>query len=181
MSREGVKLAEILRRLTAQFAAKTLSTTQVYDWHKKISGGRESVRCTAHAPRPRTSTSETNIFVIREIIQGDRSLTIWGIAADVEILYGGAQGSPKSVDKVSVDGRSGSKPSYRLGKTFGTISSRWGLVMRRGCIITSQSLSRQAWSDRNLEKQHHGKPRLVSLMQQSFCNVSWGSQRDIAC
>ena len=33
---EGVKFAEILRRLTAQFAEKTLSRTQVYDWQKKF-------------------------------------------------------------------------------------------------------------------------------------------------
>ena len=34
--REGVKLAEILRRLTAQFLEKTLSMTQVYEWHKQF-------------------------------------------------------------------------------------------------------------------------------------------------
>ena len=43
LSLEGVKHAEILRRLPAQFAEKTLSRIQDYDWHKAISDGRESV------------------------------------------------------------------------------------------------------------------------------------------
>ena len=33
-SPKDVKHAEILRRLTAQFAEKTLLSTQVYDWNK---------------------------------------------------------------------------------------------------------------------------------------------------
>ncbi|KYN13981.1 hypothetical protein ALC57_13811 [Trachymyrmex cornetzi] len=68
--REGVKPAEILRRLTVQFAEKTLSRTQVYDWHKKFSDSRESVQNETHARRPRTSTSDTNILAIREMIEG---------------------------------------------------------------------------------------------------------------
>ena len=43
----------------------------------------------------------------------------------------------------------------------------WGTfspVMRHGCIITSRSLSSQAQSDENLEKQHYGKPKLVFLL-----------------
>lgn len=91
LSREGVKPAEILRRLTAQFAEKTLSRTQVYDWHKKFSDGRESVQNETHARRPRTSTSETNILAIREMIEEDRSFTVWEIAAHVRISYGSAQ------------------------------------------------------------------------------------------
>ena len=36
LSREGLKPAEILRRVSAQFAGKTLSRSQVYDCHKKM-------------------------------------------------------------------------------------------------------------------------------------------------
>ena len=36
LSREGVKLAEMLCRLTAQFAGKTLPMAEVYDWHKQF-------------------------------------------------------------------------------------------------------------------------------------------------
>ncbi|KYN27549.1 hypothetical protein ALC57_03061 [Trachymyrmex cornetzi] len=53
LSREGVKPAEILHRLTAQFAEKTLSRTQVYDWHKKFSDGQESMQNETHTRRPR--------------------------------------------------------------------------------------------------------------------------------
>ncbi|EFN72340.1 Putative uncharacterized protein FLJ37770, partial [Camponotus floridanus] len=72
LSREGVKPVEILRRLTKQFAEKTLSRTQVYDWHKKFFNGRKSVQNKTYARRPRTSISETNIVAIREMIEEDR-------------------------------------------------------------------------------------------------------------
>ena len=37
-------------------------------------------------------------------------------------------------------------------------------VIRRGCIITSRSLSGKEWGDENLEKQHREKPKLVFLL-----------------
>ncbi|GJQ85358.1 hypothetical protein Trydic_g10132 [Trypoxylus dichotomus] len=43
IAREDVKPLEILRRLTAQYAEKTVSGTQVYDWHEEFSDGRELV------------------------------------------------------------------------------------------------------------------------------------------
>ena len=172
LSLEGVKSVEILRQLTAQFAEKTLSTTQVYDWHKKFSDGRKSVQNKTCAQRPRTSTGEINIFAIRKMTKGDR-LTKWKIAAHVGISYGSAQRLPKSVGKASsspLNGRSESKPSCRVRKTGhdierrgiisrGTLSS----VMRRRCIIASRGLSRQAWNGENVEKQYRGKSRRVFL------------------
>ena len=91
LSLEGVKPAEILRRLTAQFAEKTLSRTQVYDWHKKFSDGRQSVENETHARRPRTSINEANIRAIREMIKGDRRLIIREISTHVGISYGSTQ------------------------------------------------------------------------------------------
>jgi hypothetical protein len=39
-----VKLADILRRLKAQFGDETLSRTQVYDWSKSFKDGRTEVK-----------------------------------------------------------------------------------------------------------------------------------------
>lgn len=36
LAREGVKPAEILRRLTAQFGEQTLSRARVFAWHKEF-------------------------------------------------------------------------------------------------------------------------------------------------
>ena len=161
---------------------KTLSRTPVYDWHYKISGAREFVQNETHARRPRTSNREKNIFAICEMIEGDRRLTIWEIAAHVGISYGSAQELPKSVGKVSCSplyGRSENKPFCRVRKTRhdteqrtmisrGTLSS----VTRRRCIITFRSLCRQVWSGENLEKQHCGKSKLIfqleKILQRSF-------------
>ena len=67
-----------------------------------------------HARRARTSTSETNILAIREMIEEDHRFTIWEIAARVGILCRSAQALPKSVGKMGsspLDGRSYSKLS----------------------------------------------------------------------
>ena len=84
LSWEGVKLAESLRRLNAQFADKTLSRIQVYDRKKDF---RWAVQNETHARRSGASTSEMNILAIREMIKGDRRLTTWDI---VRISYGSA-------------------------------------------------------------------------------------------
>ena len=60
-----------------------------------MSDGRESVQNETDERRPRTSTSETNILAIREMIE-------WEIVAHVEISYVSAQMLPKSVGKVAV-------------------------------------------------------------------------------
>ena len=74
LSREGVKRAEILRGLTAQFAEETLSRTQICNWHNKISDSQESVQNETHTRRHRRNTSETSILTIREMIEENRSL-----------------------------------------------------------------------------------------------------------
>jgi hypothetical protein len=55
LSWEGVKPAEILRRLTEQFKEETLSRAQVFAWHKQFVEGREHVENEGHDRRPRTS------------------------------------------------------------------------------------------------------------------------------
>lgn len=58
LTTEGVKPAEILRRLEAQFGEICLKKTQVYDWHKKFLEGRAKVEKKPHDHRPRTSLTE---------------------------------------------------------------------------------------------------------------------------
>jgi hypothetical protein len=59
--REGVKPAEILRRLTEQSKEETLSRARVFNWHKQFVEGREHVENEGHDRRPRTSVTENNI------------------------------------------------------------------------------------------------------------------------
>jgi hypothetical protein len=62
LSREGVKPAEILMRLTEQFKEETLSRARVFVWHKQFVKGREHVENEGHDRRPRTSVTENNFL-----------------------------------------------------------------------------------------------------------------------
>ncbi|KAJ8935093.1 hypothetical protein NQ318_005715 [Aromia moschata] len=62
---QGVRPSEILTRLQAQFGDETLSKTQVYEWHKRFSAGRERVENEPHDQRPRTSITQENICAVR--------------------------------------------------------------------------------------------------------------------
>jgi hypothetical protein len=58
LSREGVKPADILRRLTEQFKEETRSRARVFAWHKQFVEGREHVENEGHDRRPRTSVTK---------------------------------------------------------------------------------------------------------------------------
>jgi hypothetical protein len=90
LTKEGVKPSEILTRLKAQFGDATLSRTQVFDWASKFKGGRESVENESHDRRPRSSLTDENICAVRDVIEGDRRLTVDEIASEVGISHGSA-------------------------------------------------------------------------------------------
>jgi hypothetical protein len=58
LSREGVKPAEILRRLTELFKEEALSRARVFAWHKQFVEGCELVENEGHDCQPRTSVTE---------------------------------------------------------------------------------------------------------------------------
>ncbi|MBZ5797438.1 hypothetical protein K8353_46240, partial [Burkholderia contaminans] len=67
---------------------ETLSRPRVFAWHKEFSGGREKVENQSHDRRPRTSLTEANISKVRNLIEGDRRITLPEIAEEVNIGYG---------------------------------------------------------------------------------------------
>lgn len=88
LAAEGVKPAEILRRLTVQFGEETLSRARVFAWHKQFVEGRDRVQNESHDRRPRSSITADNISRVRQLIEGDRRLTTSAIASEVGISYG---------------------------------------------------------------------------------------------
>ncbi|XP_056636775.1 protein GVQW3-like [Diorhabda sublineata] len=82
LAAEGVKPAEILRRLTAQFGEKTLSRARVFAWHKQFVEGRERVENESHDRTPRTSITAGNIDSVRQLVEGDRRLTTSDILSE---------------------------------------------------------------------------------------------------
>ena len=118
-----------------------------------------------HARRPRTSTNETNILTIRDMIERDRRLTMWeNVRVPKQLLpmilvtekcqQGEFLASRRKTGKQTVLRCAKDSTRYRTEGTifWNTLSS----VIRFGCIITSRSLTRQARSGETSEKQHRG-------------------------
>ena len=75
----------------SQYGESTLSKTQVKFWHKEFRGGRDAVQNTSHQRRPRTSTTPENIAAVRDLIKGDRRLTVVEICQELGISYGSVE------------------------------------------------------------------------------------------
>lgn len=86
LTHEDAKLAEILRKLEAQFGNKTLKTIQLYDKYKKTLGRRKAVKNETHQRRSGRSVTEENIHVVRRLIEDDLPLTVSEIATRVSIV-----------------------------------------------------------------------------------------------
>ena len=91
LTNENVGPNEIWRRLRAQYGESKLSKTQVKFWHKEFRGGRDAMQNTSHQRRPRTSTTPENIAAVRDLIEGDRRLTVVEICQELGISYGSVE------------------------------------------------------------------------------------------
>ena len=93
LTNENVGPNEIWRRLCTQYRESTLSKTQVKFWHKEFHRGRDAVQNTRHQWRPRTSITPENIAAVRDLIEGNRRLTVVKICQELgtHISYGRVQ------------------------------------------------------------------------------------------
>jgi len=93
LTNENVGPNEIWRRLRAQYGESTLSKTQVKFWHKEFRRGRDAVQNTSHQRRPRISITPGNIAAVRDVIEGDRRLTVVEICQELgtRINYGSVE------------------------------------------------------------------------------------------
>jgi len=100
LTNENVGPNEIWRRLCAQYRESTLSKMQVKFWHKEFRGGRDAVQNTSHQRHPRTSITPENIAAFRDLIEGDRRLTVVEICQELgtrtSISYGRVQSITKN-------------------------------------------------------------------------------------
>ena len=93
LTNENVGPNEIWRRLRAQYGESTLSKMQVKSWHKEFRGGRDAMQNTSHQRRPRISITPVNIAAVRDLIEGNRRLTVVEICQELgmRISYGSVQ------------------------------------------------------------------------------------------
>ena len=72
----GITATESLKMLPKCFGTSTLSRTQVFEWHKAFSEGREVVENLPHASRPSTSVNDDNIEKVKKIELENRVLAL---------------------------------------------------------------------------------------------------------
>lgn len=80
--------AETLRLLEEAYGEAAMKKTQVYAWHKRFSGGRDSIKDDVRSGRPTTATNEAIAQRVRNVVRDDRRKTIKEIAAEVGISVG---------------------------------------------------------------------------------------------
>ena len=76
LTNELVKPSDILSPLKAQIEDATLSQKRVFSQARKFKGGRETVENKSHYRCPRSSLTDDNFRVVRELIEGDRRLSV---------------------------------------------------------------------------------------------------------
>ena len=72
----GKTATENLKMLCVVYGDSSMSRIRVFDWHKQFVEGREDVEDDPKSGRPCTSTPDTNIEKVRQLVRSDRRLTI---------------------------------------------------------------------------------------------------------
>ena len=76
----GKTATETLKMLRDVYGDSSMSRTRVFEWHKRFVEGREDVEDDPKSGRPCTSTTDTNIEKVWQLVCSDHRLTIRIIA-----------------------------------------------------------------------------------------------------
>ena len=79
----GKTATETLKMLCDVYGDSSMSRTRVFEWHKQFVEGRKDVEDDPKSGRPCTSTTDTNIEKVPQLVRSDRRLTIRVIANEV--------------------------------------------------------------------------------------------------
>ena len=79
----GKTATETLKMLRDVYGDSSMSRTRVFEWHKRLVEGRKDVEDDPKLGRPCTSTTDTNIKKVRQLVCSDRRLTIRVIANEL--------------------------------------------------------------------------------------------------
>ena len=67
------------------YGDETMSRSCVFEWHKRFKEGREDVEDDSRSGRPSTSRIADNVERVKQMVRGDRRLTVRMIADALEI------------------------------------------------------------------------------------------------
>jgi len=76
---------ETFQLLTEAYGGDCMSRARVFEWHKRFSEGRESVKDDDRPGRPRTAVTDDNIEKVRDVIRKDRRLGVRAVAEEVNL------------------------------------------------------------------------------------------------
>jgi len=76
---------EIFQLLTEAYGEDCMSRTRIFEWHKRFSEGRESVKNDDRQGRPRTAVTDNNIEKVRDVFRKDRKLCVRSVAEEVNL------------------------------------------------------------------------------------------------
>ena len=79
----GKTATETLKILRDVYGDSSMSRTKVFEWHKRFVEGREEVEDDPKSGRPCTSTTDTNIEKVRQLVRSGRCVTICVIANEL--------------------------------------------------------------------------------------------------
>ena len=81
----GKTATETLKMLRDVYRDSSMSRARVFEWHKRFVKGREDVEDDLKSGGPCTSTTDTNIEKVRQLVRSDHRLTIRVIANEVRM------------------------------------------------------------------------------------------------
>jgi len=76
---------ETFQLLTEAYGAYCMSRAHVFEWHKRFSESRESVKDDDHPGSPRTAVTDDNIKKVRDVTRKDRRLGVRAVAEEVNL------------------------------------------------------------------------------------------------
>ena len=79
----GNMVTETLKMLCDAYGDSFMSRTRIFEWHKQFVEGKENVEDDPKSGRPYTSTTDTNIEKVRQLVRSDCHLIICIIANEV--------------------------------------------------------------------------------------------------
>ena len=83
--RLGKTPSDALGMLQEVYGDETMSRSRVFEWHKRFKEGREDVEDDSRSGRPSTSRTADNVERVKQMVRGDRRLTVRMIADELEI------------------------------------------------------------------------------------------------